>query len=48
MKTKAEMNALVEDVPEALSNNLEILDKVGYDSIGHAPIMPTFAVPEDF
>ena len=30
MKTKAEMNALFEDVPEALSNTLEILDKVEY------------------
>ena len=33
MKTKAEMNALFEDVPEALSNTLEILDKVEY--LGH-------------
>ena len=33
MKTKAEMNALFEDVPEALSNTLEILDKVEYYSI---------------
>ena len=48
MKTKAEMNALFEDVPEALSNTLEILDKVEYYSIDHAPIMPTFAIPEDF
>ena len=48
MKTKAEMNQLFEDVPEALSNTLEILDKVEYYSIDHAPIMPTFAIPEDF
>ena len=48
MKTKAEMNLLFEDVPEALSNTLEILDKVEYYSIDHAPIMPTFAIPEDF
>ncbi len=48
MKTKAEMNALFADVPEALSNTLEILDKVEYYSIDHAPIMPTFAIPEDF
>ena len=48
MKTKAEMNTLFEDVPEALSNTLEILDKVEYYSIDHAPIMPTFAIPEDF
>ncbi len=48
MKTKAEMNALFEDVPEALSNTLEILDKVEYYSIDHAPIMPTFAIPGRF
>ncbi len=48
MKTKTEMNQLFEDVPEALSNTLEILDKVEYYSIDHAPIMPTFAIPEDF
>lgn len=48
MKTKAEMNALFADVPEALSNTLEILDKVEYYSIDHAPIMPTFAIPEEF
>ena len=27
---------------------MEILDKVEYYSIDHAPIMPTFAIPEDF
>lgn len=48
MKTKAEMNALFADVPEALSNTLEILNKVEYYSIDHAPIMPTFAIPEEF
>lgn len=48
MKTKAEMNAVFADVPEALSNTLEILDKVEFYSIDHAPIMPTFAIPEDF
>ena len=48
MKTRQEMNALFEDVPEALSNTLEVLDKVEYYSIDHAPIMPTFSIPEDF
>ena len=42
------MNELFADVPEALSNTLEILDKVEYYSIDHAPIMPTFAIPKDF
>ena len=47
-KTKAEMNLLFEDVPEALSNTLEILDKVEVYSIDHPPIMPFFPIPESF
>ena len=48
MKTKAEMNELFADVPDALSNTLEVLDKVEYYSIDHPPIMPTFAIPVEF
>ena len=48
MKTTAEMNAIFSDVPEVLSNTLEIADKVEYYSIDSGPIMPTFAIPEDF
>ena len=48
MKTRAEMNELFADVPEALSTTLEILNKVETYSIDHAPIMPTFAIPEEF
>lgn len=48
MKTTAEMNAIFSDVPEALSNTLEIADKVEFYSIDHGPIMPTFAIPEEF
>ncbi|NLI37483.1 MAG: DNA polymerase III subunit alpha [Bacteroidales bacterium] len=48
MKTKEEMNEVFADVPDALSNTLDILDKVEYYSINHAPIMPTFAIPEEF
>lgn len=48
MKTKAEMNEIFADVPEALSNTLEVLDKVEFYSIDHAPIMPTFAIPAEF
>jgi DNA polymerase-3 subunit alpha len=48
MKTTAEMNALFEDVPQALANTMEILDKVECYSIDHAPIMPTFDIPADF
>ena len=48
MKTRAEMNAIFEDVPEALSNTVEICDKIESYSIDHAPIMPTFEIPEEF
>ncbi|MDY4551144.1 MAG: DNA polymerase III subunit alpha [Parabacteroides sp.] len=48
MKTTAEMNAIFADIPEALSNTLEIADKVEFYSIDHGPIMPTFAIPESF
>lgn len=47
-KTRAEMNAIFSDVPEALGNTLEILDKVEAYSIDHGPIMPTFPIPESF
>ena len=48
MKTREEMNEIFADVPEALSNTTEICDKVEFYSIDHAPIMPTFAIPEEF
>ena len=48
MKTRAEMNALFEDVPDALYNTVEICNSIESYSIDHAPIMPTFAIPEDF
>ena len=47
-KTKEEMNAIFQDVPEALSNTLEILDKVEFYSLDHDPIMPFFPIPESF
>ncbi len=47
-KTKEEMNAVFSDVPEALSNTLEILDKVEIYSLDHDPIMPFFPIPESF
>ena len=47
-KTKAEMNEIFKDIPEALSNTLEILDKVEIYSIDHGPIMPFFPIPESF
>ena len=47
-KTREEMNEIFSDVPEALSNTLEILDKVETYSIDHSPIMPFFPIPAEF
>ena len=47
-KTREEMNEVFADVPEALSNTLEILDKVEIYSLDHDPIMPFFPIPESF
>ena len=48
LKTQAEMNEVFADIPEALANAMEILDKIETYTIDHAPIMPNFAIPEDF
>lgn len=47
-KTRAEMNAVFADVPEALESTIEILDKIETYSIDHGPIMPNFAIPASF
>ena len=47
-KTREEMNEVFGDLPEAMRNTLEILDKVETYSIDHSPIMPFFPIPEDF
>ena len=47
-KTREEMNAIFQDVPEALSNTLELLDKTEFYSLDHDPIMPFFPIPESF
>ncbi len=47
-KTREEMNEVFKDIPEALSNTIEILNKVETYNIDHAPIMPFFAIPEEF
>ena len=47
-KTREEMNEIFADIPEALSNTLEILDKVETYNIESDPIMPFFPIPEEF
>ena len=48
LKTTAEMNLLFSDVPSALTNTLEILDKVEFYSIDHEPLMPFFPIDPAF
>ena len=48
MKTQEEMNKLFGDIPESLSNTIEILDKVEFYSIDHGPVLPNFPLPDGF
>lgn len=48
LKTPEEMSEIFRDIPEALSTTEEILDKVEFYSINHAPIMPFFDIPKEF
>jgi len=47
-KTRQEMNDIFSDVPEALANTLEILNKVEVYGLDNDPIMPFFPIPESF
>ena len=47
-KTQEEMNGVFGDIPEALLNTNEILDKIEMYSIDHAPILPDFPLPDGF
>ncbi|GET32434.1 DNA-directed DNA polymerase [Prolixibacter bellariivorans] len=47
-KTTTEMNELFSDVPEALANTQEIVDKVEFFDLDSSPIMPEFPIPESF
>lgn len=48
LRSKREMWDLFSDIPYAISNTIEIFDKVETYSIHHSPIMPPFAIPEGF
>lgn len=47
-KSKEEMNKLFADIPEALENTIEVLDKIESFSLNRDPIMPDFPLPEGF
>lgn len=48
LKSPEQMYEIFKDVPEALTTTQEILDKVEFYSINHAPIMPFFDIPKEF
>ncbi|MDR2956066.1 MAG: DNA polymerase III subunit alpha [Prevotella sp.] len=48
LKTRAEMNQIFNDLPEALENTLEIADKVEYYSIDSDALMPFFPIDVSF
>ena len=47
-KSQAEMNEVFADIPEALENTLEVLDKVETYDLESDPIMPFFPIPSEF
>jgi DNA polymerase-3 subunit alpha len=47
-KTQQEMNDIFSDVPDAMANTVEILNKVETYSLDADPIMPFFPIPESF
>ena len=48
LKTTAEMNQIFDDIPEALSNTLEIADKVAFFEIDSSALMPFFEIDSSF
>ncbi len=48
LKTTEEMAAIFADIPEAMENTQEIVDKVEIYDIDSDPIMPKFPIPEEF
>ena len=47
-KTRLEMQELFRDVPVALENTMEILEKIEHYELNRKLIMPDFPVPEDY
>ncbi len=48
LKSYEEMSAIFDFAPEAITNTLEIAEKVEEYDINHSPIMPDFPIPESF
>ncbi len=48
LKSGEEMATIFADMPEALTNTLEIASRVEYYPLNSEPIMPEFSIPEEF
>ena len=48
LKTPQEMAEIFSDIPQALENTQEIVDKVEIYDIDSGPLMPKFPIPEEF
>ncbi len=48
LKTPEEMAAIFTDLPEAIENTQEIVDKIEVYSLDSNPLMPKFDIPEEF
>ena len=48
LRSKREMCDLFSDIPRAISNTMEIFDKVEAYDIHHTPIMPPVSIPDRF
>ena len=48
LKTTAEMNQVFADMPEVLSNTLEVAEKVEFYSIDNPPLMPFYPIDPEF
>ena len=47
-KSQAEMKALFEDLPEAIANIGEVVDKIEPFSLARDVLLPNFAIPDEF
>ena len=48
LKTRAEMQELFKDIPEALDNTMEVFNKVEIFELDRKPIMPDFNLPDGY
>ena len=48
LKTPQQMAEIFSDIPEALENTQEIVDKIEIYDIDSGPLMPKFPIPEEF